>query len=57
MQALSIKFRDEVCRKTHSEHLFPELPNIYVSRDIKPVSELYGQSFVITSKYFNRDEA
>jgi hypothetical protein len=29
------------------EHLFPELPNIYLSRDIKSVSELYGQNVYI----------
>jgi hypothetical protein len=29
--------------KTLLEHIFPELANIYLSRDIKSVSELYGQ--------------
>jgi hypothetical protein len=29
--------------KTPLEHLFPELPNTYLSRNIKSVSELYGQ--------------
>jgi hypothetical protein len=37
------KFRDCVCRKTHLEHIFPELPNIYLSQNIKPVLELYEQ--------------
>jgi hypothetical protein len=28
------------------EHIFPELPNFYLSGDIKPVSELYGQGLI-----------
>jgi hypothetical protein len=36
----ALKFRD--WSKTPSERLFPDLPNIYLSRGIKPVSELYG---------------
>jgi hypothetical protein len=35
--------------KTHLEHFVPELPNIYLRRDIKSVSELYGQTFTCTS--------
>jgi hypothetical protein len=27
------------------EHIFLELPNIYLSRDIKPVSKLDGQMY------------
>jgi hypothetical protein len=39
---LSVKFQDWAC-KTPLQHLFPELSNIYLSWDIKSVSELYGQ--------------
>jgi hypothetical protein len=35
---LSTKFRDRVCKKTPSEYLSPELPNIHLRRDIKSVS-------------------
>jgi hypothetical protein len=38
---LSIMFL--VCKKNPSEHLSPELPNIYLSLIIKSVSELCGQ--------------
>jgi hypothetical protein len=31
--------------------LFPELPNIYISRDTKPVSGLYGQEIVSTRAF------
>jgi hypothetical protein len=43
VQSLSIKFRDSVCKKQLQSYFSPELPNIYLSRDIKSVSELYGQ--------------
>jgi hypothetical protein len=43
MQPLSIKFRDWVCKKPPLEEHFFELHDIYLSRDIKPFSELYGQ--------------
>jgi hypothetical protein len=39
----SIKFGDWVCEKP-TKYIFPELPNIDLSRDIKSVSEHYGQS-------------
>jgi hypothetical protein len=42
LEPLCIKFETESV-KTPSEHFFPEFPNIYLSRDIKSVSELYGQ--------------
>jgi hypothetical protein len=32
-------------KKTPLEHFFSELPNLYLNRDIKSVSELYGQVF------------
>jgi hypothetical protein len=44
---LSIKFRDLVCKNTPLEHRFPQFPNIYLSRSIKSVSELNGQSLFI----------
>jgi hypothetical protein len=31
----------------HFEHLFPKLPHIYLSRDIKSVSELYGKGLYV----------
>jgi hypothetical protein len=45
VQTLSIKFWDWVCKKTALEHHLVELPSLYLSRDIKPVSELYRQRF------------
>jgi hypothetical protein len=33
-----------------SLQLFPKLPNIYLSWDIKSISELYGQSCLLLSK-------
>jgi hypothetical protein len=41
---LFIKFPDWVFKKkTTLEDLFPELANIYLSQDMKSVSELHGQ--------------
>jgi hypothetical protein len=42
MQSSPIKFWDWACKKL-SEHPFPESSTIYLSRDIKSVTELYGQ--------------
>jgi hypothetical protein len=41
----------ESVKNTLFEQLFQELPNIFVSRDIKSVSELYGQRLCIMIIY------
>jgi hypothetical protein len=47
IQLLSIKLQD--CKKT-LEHILLELPNIYISREIKSASELYGQRLYMNGK-------
>jgi hypothetical protein len=37
------------------EYLFPELHNIYLSRDMKSVSELYWQSAIKFNSYFKEN--
>jgi hypothetical protein len=41
----------QTVKKTYLEHFPPELTNIYLSRDIKSVSELYGQWFYIIHNF------
>jgi hypothetical protein len=47
IQTLSIMFRDWVRKKTFRTYFSQELPNIYRSGYIKPVSELCGQMLYI----------
>jgi hypothetical protein len=52
IKPLSITFWDWVSKNTFIT-TFPELPSIYLSRDINSVSELYGQRFcnIISTQY------
>jgi hypothetical protein len=40
-----MKFRDLVRRNTLLERIFPEFPNIYLSRNMKSVPELYDEGY------------
>lgn len=55
---LSIKFRDSVCKNKHLEHIFSKLPITYLSRDIKLVLKLYGQTlyFLFAERFNPNDE-
>jgi hypothetical protein len=49
MQPLSIKFKTVCKKKTHLEHLFPELLDIYLSRDIKSRNFIDEGCILLTS--------
>jgi hypothetical protein len=49
VQPLSINSGTESVKK-HFRTPFPELPNIYLSRAIKPVSEIFEQKLYIAMK-------
>jgi hypothetical protein len=44
VHALSVKFLERVCIKTPLERFFPELPNIYLNRNIKCLGTLWTKS-------------